>query len=182
MPGFVDAVGLIVDGIFGFSFEGVPRAPWDVILRQLKDPEQFGRIPMVSIDIPSGWEADSGPPPQPTQAEIDGGAKPFAVLQPDVLISLTAPKRAALKFEGMHYLGLRNIPFAIKEKFELNTPSYVGAKTYTTLSKLSPERVAELEGAVAKEEALSTVSAGEILGIPLSLWCVRARFVLQCTD
>jgi len=62
LPGFVDQVGLIVDGVFGFGFEGgAPRAPWDFMFKQLVDPEQFGKIPMVSIDMPSGWHADWHP-------------------------------------------------------------------------------------------------------------------------
>jgi len=81
------------------------------------------------------------------------------VLQPETLISLTAPKAGVAKFEGLHYLGLRTIPFATKEKFELNSPSYTGSKTYTLLSKLSEERIKELEAAVAAEEALSQQTA-----------------------
>ena len=44
--------------------------------------------PVVSVDIPSGWNVEEGP----------GGAegKP---LQPDMLVSLTAPKLAARHFK-----------------------------------------------------------------------------------
>uniref|UniRef100_K3WEQ7 NAD(P)H-hydrate epimerase n=1 Tax=Globisporangium ultimum (strain ATCC 200006 / CBS 805.95 / DAOM BR144) TaxID=431595 RepID=K3WEQ7_GLOUD len=45
---------LIVDGIFGFSFEGSIRAPFDDVISTLKQCQ----TPIVSIDIPSGWHVE----------------------------------------------------------------------------------------------------------------------------
>lgn len=46
-------------------------------------------------------------------------------LQPDMLISLTAPKKAAMHFTGRyHYLGGRFVPAALQEKYALNLPPY----------------------------------------------------------
>lgn len=41
---------LIVDAIFGFSFKGDVRAPFDEVLKTFKDVE----IPLCSVDVPSG--------------------------------------------------------------------------------------------------------------------------------
>ncbi len=57
---------------------------------------------IASVDIPSGWHVENG------DENGDG-------LRPDMLVSLTAPKRAARFFEGpFHYLGGRFVPPAIK--------------------------------------------------------------------
>jgi NAD(P)H-hydrate epimerase len=54
LPGHAEEVdklfGLVVDAIFGFSFKGQVRPPFDTILPVLKDV----RAPVVSVDIPSG--------------------------------------------------------------------------------------------------------------------------------
>lgn len=41
---------IVIDALFGFSFKGAPRPPFDTVL------ETLSRItrPLVSIDIPSG--------------------------------------------------------------------------------------------------------------------------------
>lgn len=46
-------------------------------------------------------------------------------LNPDLLISLTAPKLCSKKFRGQHhYLGLRMVPQELKEKYRLKLPEY----------------------------------------------------------
>jgi len=69
---------------------------------------------MVSIDMPSGWDVEGG--------------NVKDTLDPDCLISLTAPKQGAAKFEGVHYVGGRFIPPALYAKYELNLPPYSGAE------------------------------------------------------
>ncbi|KAA0710090.1 NAD(P)H-hydrate epimerase [Triplophysa tibetana] len=71
-----EAYNLAIDAIFGFSFKGAVREPFGEILYQLKKIT----VPIASIDIPSGWDVENGSP--------DG-------IQPDMLISLTAPKKAS---------------------------------------------------------------------------------------
>mmetsp|Transcript_27001 Transcript_27001/g.83979 ORF Transcript_27001/g.83979 Transcript_27001/m.83979 type:complete len:261 (+) Transcript_27001:186-968(+) len=121
VPGEHDLGGydVVLDAIFGFSFRGVPRAPFDAILAALERPS---RPPLVSVDIPSGWHVEDGP---------TGPAK----LAPDVLVSLTAPKRCARHFAGRHYVGGRFVPPTIKAKYGLELPPYPGVS-----------QVMELEG------------------------------------
>eukprot|EP01133_Synstelium_polycarpum_P015394 gene15394-18256_t len=48
--------GLIVDAIFGYSFNGAIRAPFDSIVQVLTSTS----VPIASIDIPSGWDVEKG--------------------------------------------------------------------------------------------------------------------------
>jgi NAD(P)H-hydrate epimerase len=84
---------VILDAIFGFSFKPPVRAPFDYALEFIS----ISRLPIVSVDIPSGWDVESG------NAEGVG-------LNPDVLISLTAPKLGVQHFKGRHFLGGRFVP------------------------------------------------------------------------
>lgn len=47
---------LIVDAIFGYSFTGAIRAPFDSIIAALAKTQ----IPVVSLDVPSGWDVENG--------------------------------------------------------------------------------------------------------------------------
>ncbi|XP_073423233.1 NAD(P)H-hydrate epimerase isoform X3 [Dendrobates tinctorius] len=101
-----EAYNLVIDAIFGFSFKGAVREPFGSILNTLKRIT----IPIASVDIPSGWDVEKGNP--------DG-------LQPDMLISLTAPKQSAVHFSGRyHYLGGRFVPVALQKKYNLSLPDY----------------------------------------------------------
>ncbi|GBG58963.1 hypothetical protein CBR_g24313 [Chara braunii] len=56
---------IILDAIFGFSFKGTPRPPFDSVLKMLAVPEDktaadLGVPPIVSVDIPSGWDVEGG--------------------------------------------------------------------------------------------------------------------------
>ncbi|XP_028649963.2 NAD(P)H-hydrate epimerase [Erpetoichthys calabaricus] len=103
-----EAYNLVVDAIFGFSFKGAIREPFNSIIGTLKKVT----IPIASVDIPSGWDVEVGSP--------DG-------IQPDMLISLTAPKKSALQFQGRyHFLGGRFVPTALESKYKLNLPEYPG--------------------------------------------------------
>ena len=57
---FVEAINkgydMVIDAIFGFSFQGPIRKPYDEILNGLKNLN----IPIFSIDIPSGWDIEKG--------------------------------------------------------------------------------------------------------------------------
>lgn len=103
-----EAYNLVIDAIFGFSFKGAVREPFGSILDVLKK----ATVPVASIDIPSGWDVEQGSP--------DG-------LQPDMLISLTAPKKSASLFRGRyHFLGGRFVPPALEKKYQLSLPPYPG--------------------------------------------------------
>uniref|UniRef100_A0A8C8UNZ3 NAD(P)H-hydrate epimerase n=1 Tax=Peromyscus maniculatus bairdii TaxID=230844 RepID=A0A8C8UNZ3_PERMB len=88
------------------NFKGDVREPFHSILSVLSGLT----VPIASIDIPSGWDVEKGNP---------GG------IQPDLLISLTAPKKSAAQFTGRyHYLGGRFVPPALEKKYQLNLPAY----------------------------------------------------------
>jgi len=100
---------LVIDGIFGFSFKGNAMPPFDAAVDTMKNIS----IPIVSIDIPSGWDVELGNP---------------SGIQPDCLISLTAPKRCAKGFNGKHhYLAGRFVPETLSNKFNLNLPPFPGS-------------------------------------------------------
>lgn len=84
---------VILDAIFGFSFQPPVRAPFDAALPLLT----ASGLPIVSVDIPSGWDVEKG-----NAAGVG--------LNPDVLLSLTAPKEGARGFRGRHFLGGRFVP------------------------------------------------------------------------
>jgi NAD(P)H-hydrate epimerase len=84
---------VILDAIFGFSFKPPIRAPFDKVLPLLTE----SRLPIVSVDIPSGWDVEKG-------NDLGVG------LKPDVLVSLTAPKEGVKDFTGRHFLGGRFVP------------------------------------------------------------------------
>jgi NAD(P)H-hydrate epimerase len=47
-----------MDAVFGFSFEGEPRAPFDTVIKALKETKK----PILSVDIPSAWNVERGDP------------------------------------------------------------------------------------------------------------------------
>ncbi|CAG5956496.1 unnamed protein product [Menidia menidia] len=103
-----EAYNLVIDAIFGFSFSGAVREPFGAILDELRKTT----VPIASIDIPSGWDVEQG--------SSDG-------LQPDMLISLTAPKKSASQFRGRyHFLGGRFVPPSLEKKYQLNLPQFPG--------------------------------------------------------
>lgn len=118
---FEQDFALIVDAIFGFSFKPPAREPFTGILGKLAK----SRIPIFSVDVPSGWDVENGPPSDGT----------VPVLKPHSLISLTAPKLCAKFFKGNHFLGGRFVPNKLKEKYELNLPNYVGDSSYVPISE-----------------------------------------------
>lgn len=108
---------VIVDAVFGFSFAGDVRPPFDSILAALRDTS----VPVASVDVPSGWDVDQGDVSR-------------AGLRPAVLVSLTAPKGCSAGFEGAHYLGGRFVPPGIVAKYGLHgLPPYPGAEQVVRL-------------------------------------------------
>ncbi|CAM9307456.1 unnamed protein product [Ectocarpus sp. 4 AP-2014] len=116
---------VVLDAMFGFGFKGDPRPPFDTIL---KDLSKSGAIPVVSVDVPSGWSVDEGDP--------KGGG-----LKPEMLISLTAPKLSARFFEGPHhFLGGRFVPPGIASKYSLELPAYPGSEQCVRLEEWGQKR------------------------------------------
>jgi len=113
---------VILDAVFGFSFKPPVRAPFDEVLPLLKK----SKLPIVSVDIPSGWDVESGRPSDPLPGVSGTGEKKVDALDPEVLISLTAPKEGVRGYRGRHFLGGRFVPKSLDEKFGLNLPDYPG--------------------------------------------------------
>ncbi|XP_045607937.1 NAD(P)H-hydrate epimerase isoform X1 [Procambarus clarkii] len=110
---------LAVDALFGFSFKPPVRPLFAPILKLLAQCS----VPVVSIDIPSGWHVEDGPS---TSSDA---------LTPDMLISLTAPKQCAKHFNGrFHILGGRFVPPQLSEKYQLNLPEYPGTSQTVVLA------------------------------------------------
>eukprot|EP00239_Pterosperma_sp_CCMP1384_P010267 CAMPEP_0197864904 /NCGR_PEP_ID=MMETSP1438-20131217/43355_1 /TAXON_ID=1461541 /ORGANISM="Pterosperma sp., Strain CCMP1384" /LENGTH=243 /DNA_ID=CAMNT_0043483283 /DNA_START=324 /DNA_END=1055 /DNA_ORIENTATION=+ len=108
-----ESFSVVLDALFGFSFKGSPRPPFDQLLERLKpcaDPPVI-----ASVDIPSGWHVEEG------DATGEG-------IRPEMLISLTTPKQCARTFKGRHhFLGGRFVPPAIVDKYKLKLPQYPGS-------------------------------------------------------
>ncbi|KAM0950897.1 putative NAD(P)H-hydrate epimerase, Pyridoxal 5'-phosphate synthase [Dioscorea sansibarensis] len=123
-----DDFDLVVDAMFGFSFHGKPRPPFDDLIQQLvslsiADNPSKRRTAVVSVDIPSGWHVEEG--------DIDGSG-----FKPEMLVSLTAPKLCAKKFIGPHhFLGGRFVPPSIVEKYGLQLPPYPGTSMCVRIGK-----------------------------------------------
>ncbi|XP_078234966.1 yjeF N-terminal domain-containing protein 3 isoform X2 [Pogona vitticeps] len=111
-----DAYNLVVDAILGVEASlGELLEPYCTILATLKQIQ----VPLISLDVPSGWDAETG--------SSDG-------ISPDVLVSLAAPKQCATRFMGKHHLVAgRFLPYDIQKKFELNMPEYPGTECVISL-------------------------------------------------
>jgi NAD(P)H-hydrate epimerase len=102
---------IIVDALFGFSFKPPIRPEMLPPMNAMAKT----KAKLCSVDIPSGWDVNDGPP----------SVEP--ILSPDMLISLSAPKNCAKHFKGeIHYLGGRFVPPAMIKKYDLTLPSYPG--------------------------------------------------------
>ncbi|CAL9738552.1 NAD(P)H-hydrate epimerase [Monosporozyma servazzii] len=104
----------IVDAIFGFSFKPPMREPFGSIVEEMHKVED--KIPIVAVDIPTGWDVDEGPVSSPH-------------LTPSVLVSLTVPKPCSKFIKSArtaHYVGGRFIPKQFAEKYGFEPFSYQG--------------------------------------------------------
>ncbi|XP_053558901.1 yjeF N-terminal domain-containing protein 3 [Bombina bombina] len=106
-----DAYNLVVDAVLGVETElGEMKEPCSSILVTMKQI----KIPIISIDIPLGWDVEAG--------NQEG-------ITPDVLVSLAAPKKCALQFSGKHhFIAGRFLPYDVQKKFDLNQPEYPGTE------------------------------------------------------
>lgn len=109
-------VKLVVDAIFGFSFKPPVRTEFMAILKKLSSLNSDQHT-LVSVDIPSGWHVENGPP-------TDNNNDNTPILKPDCLISLTAAKQCAKHFVGQHWLCGRFIPLPVRQKYNITFPTY----------------------------------------------------------
>eukprot|EP00611_Tribonema_gayanum_P026815 TRINITY_DN6478_c0_g1_i1.p1 TRINITY_DN6478_c0_g1~~TRINITY_DN6478_c0_g1_i1.p1 ORF type:complete len:305 (-),score=62.18 TRINITY_DN6478_c0_g1_i1:142-942(-) len=131
----------ILDCIFGFSFSGAVRPPFDSVIAAMV---QSG-VPIASVDIPSGWDVNEG-----NTSSI--GDTPS--IEPDVLISLTAPKPCSRLFKGRHhFLGGRFLPPKLAQKYGLTwLPRYWGTEQCV-------EFAGDLGGSGASESTCAAAAA-----------------------
>ena len=97
---------IILDAVFGFSFrpKGGIRAPYDTLVQGMRNTT----VPVVSIDVPSGWDVELG--------DVHNiGVKP------SVLVSLTAPKLFAKELSSTirHFIGGRFLSHKLASKYNL---------------------------------------------------------------
>ncbi|CAI2375987.1 unnamed protein product [Moneuplotes crassus] len=107
-----DSYDFILDGIFGFTFKGEIRSPFKEIIDQIG----ASGIKIVSVDVPSSWQCDEG--------------NVNSTYTPDILISLTAPKKCSEGFSGVHYIAGRFTPKFIVDKYGLSVPPYEGCNQF----------------------------------------------------
>ncbi len=98
---------LVVDSIFGFSFKGPIRTPFNELISFLSTTN----IPVLSVDIPSGWDVDQG--------DIYN-----TNFKPNALISLTLPKLCSQLYDGKHYIGGRFVSTKMAKDFNIKLPNY----------------------------------------------------------
>ena len=122
MPVDLTAFSTMVDAIFGFSFNGEPREPFASILTQMMNAQSEFHIPIVSVDVPSGWNVDQG--------DVSGLG-----FLPEVLISLTAPKLCSKNFQGRHFCGGRFLPPLLAQKYNISMPPYPGSAQFMELPR-----------------------------------------------
>jgi NAD(P)H-hydrate epimerase len=120
----------IVDAIFGFSFKGAPREPFKLTLEQMQDAQSSKDIPVISVDVPSGWDVDEG--------DVAGTG-----FLPQVLVSLTTPKESAHGFKGRHFVGGRFLPPKLAEKYNVSMPPYPGVSQVMEVTNLSASEKGE---------------------------------------
>ncbi|KAK2593955.1 hypothetical protein QQS21_008362 [Conoideocrella luteorostrata] len=108
----LDSTDHIVDAIFGFSFSGEVREPFPSVIQALEQT----KIPVTSVDAPSSWNIEDGPPKS-------GLGSCF---MPTALVSLTAPKPLVNHFNGRHFIGGRFVGPSMAKKYGFEIPEYLG--------------------------------------------------------
>ncbi|KAK3331450.1 YjeF N-terminal domain-containing protein [Apodospora peruviana] len=111
-PAALKSTDHVVDAIFGFSFSGEVREPFPAVIEAMTETT----VPVTSVDAPSSWNIEQGPPKSGVGSSFN----------PDVLVSLTAPKPLIKFFKGRHFIGGRFVTPAIARKYDFDLPEYEG--------------------------------------------------------
>jgi len=135
---------LLLDGVFGFSFKGLPKAPFDSLLFTMRFLQDRTRESMdtISIDVPSGFPVDGGEHSIEDMQKF--GSMAYGIL-PDAIISLSSVKKITAKLCNLkpcrfvedadgsdeenatdyilaarhHYLAGRFVPWTLRQEFKL---------------------------------------------------------------
>ena len=110
---------LIIDGLFGFSLKGNPRPPADKVIEQIIS----STIPVLSIDVPSGLDAETGQVMSPT-------------IRATYTVTLGMPKiglEEHKEYVGKLFLGNVGIPETAYLEMGLPAPGFFG-KNYIPLA------------------------------------------------
>lgn len=135
----LEEADVVLDSVFGFSFQGEVRDPFKGPLEILKYESRIEfearkkMPPIVSVDIPSSWHVEKG--------NINNS------FTPSVLISLSAPKLGAVEFSGRHFLGGRFLSEDLEAKFDLQLPDYPGTEQVVEITGAKPLVSQEKESA-----------------------------------
>ena len=112
---------LILDALFGYSFNGPTRHPYDHIISSLKTQQHK----ILSIDVPSGWNINDS---------TDSISESSSALYPTFNISMMLPKQCMINYTGTHYIGGNFLNQATIQKFNLKLgPGFEGSSTYYQL-------------------------------------------------
>ena len=190
MPDHQDSTSLsqhysiVIDAIFGFSFRGDPRPPYDTILGQLKNLNGNPNVTTVAVDVPSGWNVDD---------DDDKNVNPSGRYHPNVLVSLTAPKKCARSFTGRHFVGGRFLPPALAEKYNISMPPYPGVAQVmeinthrhesTSPTTTNTDRSWEVEYAnylAEKEREPTTLTTNQPTKLDDTTW--EAQYAAYCVE
>ncbi|CAL6011368.1 NAD(P)H-hydrate_epimerase [Hexamita inflata] len=98
----IQSADVIIDCIFGFSFVGQVKPPYDQIIGLFRSKS------VISVDVPSSWPVDD---------------QPFEpVFTPKCVVSLSCPKGCGIwaqKMGAVHYLAANIVPPNLREEFGL---------------------------------------------------------------
>jgi len=152
----------IVDAIFGFSFKGTPREPFaeaiqsmiQVQKEQVKRKDNEERTIIISVDVPSGWNVNEGD-------VMNMG------FQPDVLVSLTAPKLCSKSFCQRHFVGGRFLPPSLAKKYGIKMPPYPGVSQAMEIKKTKDDWAAQYAAHCAEKESIVLKESTDVLDAAL---------------
>lgn len=105
---------VVVDALLGVGFDGgdIWQQYWSIF-----DMLVSTRVPIASVDVPSGWDLTMGPRP------VDRSADTF--VKPELLVSLGAPKLGSKMFAGnFHFIAGRHLPQEYFAEKGISVPIY----------------------------------------------------------
>lgn len=108
---------------------------------------------------------------------VDMGDVMNVGFQPDVLVSLTAPKLCSKNFRQRHFVGGRFLPLSLAEKYHIQMPPYPGVSQVMEITKPEEDWATQYAAHCAEKELTeglgeSTESEGD--------W--RTEYAAHCAE